>query len=278
MSDRYQYVRIDDTNADRFSEYFPGSAAEELEIGGYGIGIMDGERPVGAVMLGQIGRTLTVQSIRTEDSSDGTDIRPEIFASLRSFGARQGYNRITCRYTDDEPGINEDMLRAVGFTSFEEEAHVFRIDAYNLGSLLRDSRYAPYLRRSAIGLMQQGRVSSFLTASYENLDLVRELHPAPDLSFLTVDETGILESFVVISEMPDGSLYLADLMCADGCEADLEGLLYMALGNAFMRIEPAGEFYIAGVNNSFTRLAEFFIAQVRPLIRYQKIMNAGMTL
>ena len=278
MSDRYQYVRIDNTNRDQFSDYLPDSAADDLEIGGYGIGIMDGDRPFGAVVLGQNDTTLTVQSIRTDISSDGQDFRPEIFASLQSFGVSRGYTRLSCRYTDDEPGINEDMLREVGFTSFEEVVHVFRIDAYNLGSLLRDSRYAPYLRQSAIGLMQQGRVSSFLTASDENAELVRELHPAPDLSFLTVDEEGILESFVVISEMPDGSLYLADLMCADGCEADLEGLLYMALGNAFMRIEPAGEFYIAGVNNSFTRLAEFFIAPVRPLIRYQKIMNAGMTL
>lgn len=278
MSDSYRYVRINDTNAERFAGYLPGNVTDERGAGGYSIGILCNDEPVGAVVLEHNGSTLTVQSLRYSDSSGGQIIRPEIFASLQSFGINHGFKMLSYRYADDESGINENVLRDLGFTDFTEEASVFRIDGYSLGSLIRDGAYAASMREAAVRLMHEHRVTSLQNASEENSGLIRELHPDPGLSFMTVDDSGHMESFTVISEMPDGSLYLADLMCADGHEEDLMGLLYMSLGKSFMQIGTGGELYIAAVNDRFRRLAEFFTAPVRPLIRSQRIMNASRIL
>jgi hypothetical protein len=100
------------------------------------------------------------------------------------------------------------------------------------------------------------------------------LLPREDLSFMTLDRWRRCLSYVVISELPDGGLFLADMICVDGRERDMAGLLYMSLGKVFMEIEPDGDFYIAAVADRYKKFADYLFAPVRPLIHSQKLMKA----
>ncbi len=274
MAGIYEYKQIKQTDKTDYKEFLPDEEISGGVPGDILVGINKDSKPHGAIVLQKKGEGLAVRSIRMADSPDSSNDLGHVLSELIAYAAKIGYKTIECRYTDDEPGITEQMLRDAGFTAFKEEAHVYRVDAYTLGSLLRDAPDARLMYESAVRIMSLGRVKCLSEADEDIIRMFENLYPDPDLSFYTTDDTGALTGNVVISNLPDGSPYLADLRCIDGGERDLVGLLFMAFGKTFMRIEPDGEFYIAAVDKSYRRLADYFFAPVFPLISVHRILNA----
>ncbi|MCR5510428.1 MAG: hypothetical protein K6F54_05710 [Lachnospiraceae bacterium] len=283
MAEKYEYIRITAENMPEYESILPDIEKEDgslnIDKNEYGIGITSDGVPCGAVVLQKNKDVLTVRSIRFVNTSGAQDTRPEIWGTLIGFCIKTGgFKRLECRYTDDEPGITEEDLRNAGFTDFIEESGVYRVNANMLGSLLRDGPEAGFMRRECARLMSERRAHSLEKMAPVSDQYVRNLYPIPDLSFLTVDDEGVPESYVMISSLPDGSLYLADIRCASGKEADLAGLFYMSLGSVFMEIEPEGEFYMAAVTPAFDKLFEFFLSPVIDGISYQRILLASRSI
>ena len=283
MAEKFEYIRITADNRMDYEAILPDIVKEDgslnIEKNEYGIGITLNGVPCGVVVLQKNEETLTVRSVRFINSSGAEDTRPEIWHTFTAFCIKkEGFNRLECRYTDDEPGITEDDLRNAGFTDFKEESGVYRVNALMLGSLLRDGPEAGVMRKECARLMSERRGHSLAKTDPDAQQFFQELNPVYDLSFLTVDDAGKPESYVIISALPDGSLYLADVRCTKGKETDLAGLLYMSLGSVFLQIEPEGEFYMAAVNPSFGKLFGHFLAPVLGGISYQRILLASRSI
>lgn len=273
MSEKYDYVRIDKKNRSVYESWLHSDVVSgSLEIGI----IRDGE-PFGAMAILIDNKTLTVLSVCLSDKSDQSGKTTRILKSLAAYVKKLGLNRLECRYIDDTPGITEQMLRDAGFTDFKEDLVVYRTDAYTLGSLLKAGPDAELIRGEAVRIMETGIVKCFTEIDRERIEPLGGLLPREDLSFMTLDRRGRCLSYVVISELPDGGLFLADLVFVDGREADAAGLMYMALGKVFMEIEPDGEFYIAAAADRYKRLADYVFAPVKPQIHKQRLITAGRT-
>ncbi len=271
MSEKYDYVRIDKSNRPAYeSRLHSDIVSGSLEIGI----IRDGE-PFGAMAILIDNKTLTVLSVRLADTSDQSGKTTRILKSLAAYVKKLGLNRLECRYIDDTPGITEQMLRDAGFIDFREELVVYRTDAYTLGSLLKSGPDAELIRGEAVRIMETGSVKCFTEIERDRIEPLLGLLPREDLSFLTLDRRGRTISYIVISELPDGGLFLADLVCIDGREADAAGLMYMALGKVFMEIEPDGEFYIAAAADRYKKLAAYVFDPVKPQIHKQRMIVAG---
>ena len=270
MSGKYGYVKIDKSNTELFDPPI-------LDKGDYGIGITKKDKPCGTVILHKERDSLVVRSIRIDDPKEKNP-EEELFVTLKSFAAKNGFKRIECRFADDEPNLTEDILRKAGFTEFKEDSLVFRIDAYSLGSLLRDGPYADMMYNECIRLLDEKRARCFSKVSNEVYENLSELYPDRDMSFMTVDESEQMESYIVISRLPDGSMYLSDMYCPSDKTSDLAALMFMSFGKVFMEIEPAGDFYISAVNEKYRRLADTLIAPLAETIDRQRIMTASMIL
>lgn len=271
MSDKYDYIRIDESNRSQYEDYLHDDAMGERLF----IGIIKNGEPFGSMTIMIDGPTLSVQSIRIADTPEQPGEIPRILASLAEYASRLGFSRLECRYIDDSPGITEQMLRDAGFTDFREDMVVYSVDAYTLGSLLKSGPESELMHGEAVRLMETGIVKCFTQISRKRLAPLSILLPREDLSFMTLDRRGRCLSYIVISELPDGGLFLADMICVDGREADAAGLLYMSLGKVFMEIEPDGEFYIAAAADRYKRLADYVFAPVEPMIRRQRMITAG---
>ena len=270
MSDKYDYVRIDESNRSLYEAYLHDIIApDRLDIGI----VLDG-KPYGGMVIMIAGRTLSVQNIRIADTPDRDTEMIRILGSLAGYAVRLGLSYVECSYIDDSPGITERMLRDAGFTDFKEETFVYRTNAYTLGSLLKAGPDAQLIKGEAIRVMESGIVKCFTEIDSERMEPLHGLLPREDLSFMTLDRWRRCLSYVVISELPDGGLFLADMICVDGREKDMAGLLYMSLGKVFMEIEPDGDFYIAAVADRYKKFADYLFAPVRPLIHSQKLMKA----
>ena len=282
MAGKYEYIHIKKKNCKDYTEIMPYLIKKDgslnLNEDDYAIGITSDGEPFGAVILQKNGKTLTIRSIRVGADRDETDIPPGIWKVLNDFCKKSEFTRLECRYSDDEPGITEEILRDAGFTDFSEVAGVYRIDATLLGFMLRDGDDAMFMRSQCARLMSEGRAHNLMKIRPETYEYVLGLCPDPTLSFMIVDDTGRPESYVMISELPDGGLYLADIMCMEGHEADLAGLMYMSLGRVFLDIEPDGEFYVAIVKQAYHNLFELLLTPVRDGVEFQKIMLASRSI
>ncbi len=274
MANRYDYIQIDEKTKPKYGAFLPEAGmSRENDIS---IGICADKKPCGAVRIHKHDQVLTIRSIRMADAEgEAADLKPVIEA-LSGYAKKTGYKQIECRYTDDEPRITKQQLGDAGFTAFKEDATVYRTDAYTLGSLLRDGPDAMMMRTYAVRIMREGRVRCFTEAYKESLKMFTNLYPDNELSFMTVDGEENPTGYIVVSTLPDGGLYLADMRCLDGMEEDLLGLLFMCLGKVFMRIEPDGEFYIAAITDNYRRFADYLFAPVKPLISVNRIRNARL--
>ncbi len=244
MSDKYEYIRIDESNRAQYEVYLHDNIApDRLDIG-----INLNGKPHGGMVIMIAGRTLSIQSIRIADSPDQPAEMIWILGSMAGYAAKLGLSNVECSYIDDSPGITEQMLRDAGFTDFKADAVVYRTNAYTLGSLLKAGPDAQLIRGEAVRVMEAGIVKCFTEFDSDRIDPLNGLLPREDLSFMTLDRWRRCLSYVVISELPDGGLFLADMICVDGREKDMAGLLYMSLGKVFMEIEPDGDFYIAALH------------------------------
>lgn len=109
------------------------------------------------------------------------------------------------------------------------------------------------MRRECVRLINENKVRCF-SKSRKNAKLFERLYPDGGLSFMTIDPKGRYQSYTIVSELSDGSLYLGDFLRQPDHTDDFEGLLYMSLGAVFMRIAPADSFYVAAVEQRFEKL------------------------
>lgn len=276
MSGRFGYKKIHSGNRKDYAEYLTDATGGNGSGGLISIGITEQGKPCGALLLRQEEETLSVVSIDADfqKAEEAFGVYQEIFNTMSWFAAQQVCKKIECRFTDDEPGISAEILKNAGFTDFQEETVVYRIDSGMLGLLLRDAPESRVMRENGVRILDEGKAWRFSEAPPELKSLLSELYPRDTLSFLTVGPDEKLESYAAVSELPDGSLYLADLYCAPGCEKDLSGLTYLSLGAVFLEIQPAGEFYVAAVNKKLESLMEHILQPVREEVDIQRIYRA----
>ncbi|MCR5511312.1 MAG: hypothetical protein K6F54_10225 [Lachnospiraceae bacterium] len=277
MLHKLDYTLINKQNKAQFEEYISEIVTWDI-LPNSSLGILADGKPLGAVILNRTDKSMAIRSIRLSDSLNAGAVLKEIVKVLCKLGDKSGCNILECRYTNDDPGITEQMLRDAGFKNFDEDTVVYKADAYTLGSLLRDGPDAIAMREAGVRLMTMDRVRCFDAIPEDVRSLFKKLYPTDELSFMITDADGKPEDYIVISELPDGSLYLADVECQIGHEAEVMGLLYMCFGKVFMRIEPDGEFYIAAVSDGYKRFAERFFEPVLPLVSVQKILTASLKL
>ena len=279
MMDKYRYVRLEPDKEELFKDYLSEDHVQSSEKHMYALGVTDiSGTPLGAMVLEKEGSKLIIRSFRVDEQADSIDeLKKGIFKTLIKFADNNGFEKIICRYTDDESRQMENLLHSVGFVGFYEEAAVYRIDASILGSLLKETQMAVAMRKECIRIMEEKKAVCFSQLSKKESDLFEELHPIASLSFITRNKNGV-SCYAAVSELSDGTLYLADIMNERGKEADLSGLLYMCLGNAFMRIYPDGVFYIAAVDKEMKKLADLFVEPLKDIIPLEKIYLAEKNL
>ena len=275
MSHKYNYSLIDKKNMSKYKDYI--FDYDECGISNnIGIGIESEGIPKGAVIIHKDKPKYMIRSIRLSDSLDGKEVLLELINVLLKLGKENGYKNIECRFTDAEAdSITEQIFGDVGFKFLDEETLVYRIDAFTLGSLLRDGPYSVAMREGAVSIMAKNQARCLNKISNENRKLFDALCPKEEISFVTVDEDGEIQSYVIISEITDGSLYLSAMRSAKGHEEDMPGLLYMCLGKVFMNIEPDGEFYIAAANDIYINFSNSFLEPVLPIVSVQRIITAS---
>ena len=275
MKDKYRYVRLETDNEELFADFLPEDHTGLDYVKMYAMGVTDQEgTPRGAMVLEKDGSTLIIRSFRVDEGPDfGDGLKLGIFKTLIKFSGQKGIGKIVCRYTDDESRQMEKLLHRVGFVGFKEESVVYRIDAPVLGSLLKETKTASAMRNESVRIMEEKKPVCFSQLTRKETDLFSELYPIASLSFMIRKKRGV-SCYVAVSELSDGTLYLSDIKGELGKEADLLGLLYMSLGNVFMRIHPDGAFYIAAVEKGMKNLADFFIAPLKESVPLDKIYVA----
>ncbi|MCR4597359.1 MAG: hypothetical protein K5673_11315 [Lachnospiraceae bacterium] len=274
-----KYIKIDGTNRSLYAGYLPDDTGSDRDASGTELGIDVGDTPCGAMLLyGDEEKCLNIRSLCIAPEYEGTSLRLDTLNKLSTYAAMKGFEKVICRYTDDEDGITEDILGQAGFDEFTKEAVVYRVDAYTLGSLLRDGPYARLSREACIRLMTEGRVTNLRNLPPSLSFGLLPLHPTSDMSFVITrdvpDGEPEISSYVITSRLPDSSIYLSEILNTEEEPDDILGLLYMSFGSVFMEIEPEGDFYVAAVNDKYLRLAEMYFGPVRDLINIQSIKSA----
>ena len=258
-----------------FRSFFTGY--EELKSSGEepAFGVLDKGLPCGVVFLRKEKSDLIIRSIRIDYAAPDADktmlsILSGLFENLRAWG----FERMLLRYADDEPVINSRLLKEAGFGGFREESEVYRIDAYNLGSILRDGPDSSIMRRQAVKILDEGRTRVFSLAPESALKLFQELDPVKKLSYMTINDKGEPVAAVCVSAFSDGSLCLSGIDTAEDGREDLLGLLYLSLASVFLEIEPGGDFYLAVVNPKLETLVNRLFGPLLGQIEEQKIICA----
>ena len=141
-----------------------------------------------------------------------------------------------------------------------------------------DNKYQAYISHGATALKDNSQLQYGMTCAKRNqkdviiaksfdalLDMGKD-HNKRNKDFFTAgwccERGSIPDCSVVISELSDGSLYLADFSYSENKKADFAGLVYMSLGAILMQIQPEGVFYIAAVEDRFRAFARILF---RPL-------------
>ena len=251
MSANYSYVSVDKNNISDFAEWDPNFTSIGTAPNEYSFGILRNDIPCGLVIMQEEGRSLVIRHMGIGVKFGGAELCVRTFDKLWMFAVQKGFRELVYRYTGNELGLTEGVLRLAGFRLFKEEDRVYEINAGKLSNLLKDGRYAETMKKQSERLLKEGLSHSFAEAGAEKTDLFRELYPNPELSFMTLTEEGLPDSSIIISELSDGSLYLADFMFDDNKEKDFAGLAYLSFEAVLARIQKEGMFYIAAVEDRF---------------------------
>ena len=275
MAANYSYINVNQKNISDFEEWVPQFTPMDASSGEYAFGILRNEKPCGLAILREEGRALLVRHMGLGVKFGGAEVCVRTFNQLWHFAVKKGFKELVYRYTGNELGLTEDVLRLAGFRFFKEEDRVYEIDASKLESLLKEGRYAAAMQEQSARLLSEGAVLSFTEAGDESTELFRELYPSPELSFMTRTPEGYPDSSIIISELSDGSLYLADFTFYENKEKDFAGLIYMSLTEVLKRIRPEGLFYIAAVEERFRFFVQRFFAPLDEGMGQQSVYRAS---
>lgn len=274
-----RYEELDENNLHLYEEFLSEVAFDPDDKDILLFGVEYKGKAAGVVVLHKDSeKELSIRSLQLIDGENTPDIVAVILKGFEAYAIKEGYEKIICRYTDDDGRITKDILKKAGFDEFYGEADVYRIDAYTLGSLLRDGPVAQLFKDGCMKLMKSGHVFDLGQLSPKETEPLLSLYPMPDLSTVTVDDEGYIRSYVIVSKLPDGSIYLSDILNQEEDRESFAGLIYMGLGKIFMRIHPDGDFYIAAINESYRRLMEVYLSPVIKTIGRQHVLSAGRRL
>ncbi|MCR5403508.1 MAG: hypothetical protein K6E91_06735 [Butyrivibrio sp.] len=134
-----------------------------------------------------------------------------------------------------------------GQADTDNEPPVYVISAFNLGSLLRDGPLSAKMRDACVKLLDEEMLYSLENAPRKIREVMSELYPVQDFSFLVIDDDGVIHGYIIISRYPsDGMYYVADLKYEK--TEYLLALWYICASKVFMKIEPDGRFMIIAVD------------------------------
>ncbi|MCR4590387.1 MAG: hypothetical protein K5668_06175 [Lachnospiraceae bacterium] len=279
MSIDLEFIKLGNKNKFGFESFLPDPVTGYVPSGEFCFGVSKDEKKYGVVELKKNGKDITVSGIWIDYSAENThELLTDIMGALIENADAWGFGSVSCNFTDDEPGITGKVLKNAGFTGFKEMARVFRIDAYSMGTLLRDGQDFVMMRRESVRILDEGRARVFHLAPEKVTAQFVNLVPEPHLSFLTLNEDDTVGSSVCVSALSDGSLYLSDISCTDGELRDLEGLLYLCFSAVFMEIYPNGEFYFPAVNPYLNNITEHILSPLGKGVEKQRIFSASVSL
>ncbi|MCR5746925.1 MAG: hypothetical protein K6G03_04400 [Lachnospiraceae bacterium] len=275
MSNRLDFIILGKKNRAVFEPFYPELDSKGSSPDEYLFGVMNGDEPYGVVLLKKDKKTLIISQISIDYTAENmteilTAVLKGLIANIRGWGAEI----LSIKYTDNDIGITKRILKDAGFTEFKEEARVYRIDAYSLGSLLRDGPDSETLRSESVRILDLEKTRVFSLAPEKITDLYAGLIPEPRFSFLTLDQENKVGCCSIISKLADGTLYLSGLYNYGSDNADLMGVFYLSLASVFMEIEPDGEFYIPAINPRIKNIAEYFISPLKSEIEKNRIYSA----
>ncbi len=269
------FLKLGKKNRRGFEQFFNGLSQKEFSLNDICFGIIDGEQPCGVVVLKKDSKTLIIDSIEIDYAvEDIENTMKEVLSGIVENVHDWGFEDLSLKYSDNSPGIRKSILRKAGFVSFKEEAKVYSISDFSLGTLLRDGPDAITMRAECVRLLKEKRARIFNLAPETAVEKYKELSPDPAFSFLTLNENGEVGGCSIVSTLPDGTHYLSELISYDGNSDDMIGLLFLSLSNIFMDIYPGGEFFIPAVKPYIITVFRFLLAPLEDGIEQQRIFTA----
>ncbi len=269
------FMKLGKKNRIGFEKYFNIQRNSVFSIKDYCFGIMNDEKPLGVVILKSDKTRLIIDSIEIDyEADDIEEIMQEVLCGLVGSVNDWGFEDLIYKCSDITPGIKIGALKKAGFKSVKEEAVVYSISAYSLGTLLRDGPDAIMMRTECVRILNATKARIFSLASNEVVENYKELGADPEYSFLTLDEEGNVEGCSIVSTLSDGTHYLSELYYCNGNSDDIMGLLYLSLSKIFMDISPDGEFFIPAVKPYIITIFQYLLSPLDQVIEKQRIFTA----
>ena len=275
MTVNYSYIKVNQNNIDDFEQWKPRFTPLKSSPTDHAFGILGDEKPCGLVIMREEGGALAIRHMGMSIETGVEKVCVKIFNQLWKYAQKRGFKELVYRYSGNGSGLNEDVLRRAGFKNIYEDSRVYEIKAATVARLLCDSKFAAVMRKQCVRILDEGICRRFAEAGSGMTDFFKELYPNPSLSFMTLNDNGLPGSSVVISELSDGSPYLADFAYEENKERDFAGLVYMSFGAVLMEIQPEGLFYIAAVKSRFKKFAQGLFEPVEEGISEQIVYRAS---
>ena len=185
MSDYTEFIPIGNKNRGNFESFIPENEAIRTNPNEFVFGVNIDSLPSGAVFCSKDGKELTIGNISMDyTSSNAEETARSILSGVLSNSGAWGFDRVLLKYTDDQPIIGKKLLKEAGFVEFRKEAEVYRVDAFNLGTLLRDGPDSYYMRKEAVRLLDEGRARVFFLSPDRARGLFADLYPKEKFSFI----------------------------------------------------------------------------------------------
>lgn len=274
MATKYDYVRITDRNAQKFSEFIAEDVSLNSGKNGFCFGVTDEGRAAGGVVLKRDGKQLGIELIQIHPDIDGNEIRKEIVMTLKKFARANNFESLIFRGPESEIAKNRKDLESLGFSEFKKDYEIYNIDNLTLGTMLKEDDELSGGRSEFNRMISEGRVRCFTEADPKMLIITEDLDPIPELSYLYLDPRGKLDSYVTVSRASDGLLYLSDVYSMTDDIDTIAGLIYASLSAAFLSVFPDGRFVITTSNKNIRKASGILIALVVHRVEHQRIILA----